>query len=46
VPKKERGLGRGLDALFTNDNDVISELDISILKPRNDQPRKHLIKNL
>lgn len=40
MPKKERGLGRGLDALFTNDNDVISELDISILKPRNDQPRK------
>lgn len=40
MPKKERGLGRGLDALFTNDNDVISELNISLLKPRNDQPRK------
>ncbi len=40
MPKRERGLGRGLDALFTNDNDVISELDITILKPRNDQPRK------
>ncbi|HNX28204.1 MAG TPA: ParB/RepB/Spo0J family partition protein [Syntrophomonadaceae bacterium] len=40
MPKKERGLGRGLDALFTNNNETISELDITLIKPRNDQPRK------
>lgn len=40
MPKKERGLGRGLDALFSTDNDIISEVDIALLKPRSDQPRK------
>ncbi len=40
MAKKERGLGRGLDALFSTDNDVISEVDIALLKPHSDQPRK------
>jgi ParB family chromosome partitioning protein len=42
VPKKAKGLGRGLDALFINDKDIsnISELSISLIKPRGDQPRK------
>lgn len=42
MPKKAKGLGRGLDALFINDKDIsnISELSISLIKPRGDQPRK------
>jgi ParB family chromosome partitioning protein len=42
VPRKVKGLGRGLDALFINDKDIsnISELSINLIKPRGDQPRK------
>jgi ParB family chromosome partitioning protein len=43
VPKKERGLGRGLDALFSLENEgqiEITELDINMIIPREDQPRK------
>jgi len=43
VPKKERGLGRGLDALFSLENEgqiEITELDINMIVPREDQPRK------
>lgn len=42
MSKRDRGLGRGLDALFISDKDMsnISELNINIIKPREDQPRK------
>jgi len=44
VPKKERGLGRGLDALLSAnrtfyDGDNMQEIDINIVKARADQPR-------
>ena len=44
MPKKERGLGRGLDALLsanrTNyDGDNMQEIDINVVKARADQPR-------
>lgn len=43
MPKKERGLGRGLDALFSTENEgymEITELDIEMIVAREDQPRK------
>lgn len=43
MPKKERGLGRGLDALFSTEKDgfmEITELDIEMIIAREDQPRK------
>jgi len=43
VVKKERGLGRGLDALFSLENEghiEITEIDINMIVPREDQPRK------
>lgn len=43
MPKKERGLGRGLDALFSLGNEgniEITELDINRIVAREDQPRK------
>lgn len=43
MPKKERGLGRGLDALFSLEDEgqiEITELDINMIMPREDQPRK------
>ncbi|KUG02580.1 chromosome (plasmid) partitioning protein parb / stage 0 sporulation protein j [hydrocarbon metagenome] len=44
MPKKERGLGRGLDALLSAnrtfyDGDNMQEIDINIVKARADQPR-------
>lgn len=44
MPKKERGLGRGLDALFSLENEghiEITELDITMIVARDDQPRKN-----
>lgn len=45
MPKKERGLGRGLDALFSagidNDNMEIVELNIDTIIARQDQPRRN-----
>ncbi|HZK42862.1 MAG TPA: ParB/RepB/Spo0J family partition protein [Syntrophomonadaceae bacterium] len=44
--KKERGLGRGLDALFSLDNNLelgaeeINQVEIGLIIPRDDQPRK------
>lgn len=46
MSKRERGLGRGLDALFSSsnsidyDNEEINQVDINDLIPRADQPRK------
>lgn len=44
MPKKERGLGRGLDALLsgsiTGDQEPVREIPIESISPRNDQPRK------
>jgi ParB family chromosome partitioning protein len=45
VPRKERGLGRGLDALFAGSmenesNYEIVELDIDLIVARDDQPRQ------
>jgi len=43
VVKKERGLGRGLDALFSLENEgqiEITEIDINMIVAREDQPRK------
>jgi ParB family chromosome partitioning protein len=43
VAKKERGLGRGLDALFSIENEgymEITELNIEMIIAREDQPRK------
>jgi ParB family chromosome partitioning protein len=43
VVKKERGLGRGLDALFSLENEghiEITEIEINMIVPREDQPRK------
>ena len=44
MPKRERGLGRGLDALFAStnnyDQEMISEVPISEIVPRKEQPRK------
>lgn len=42
MPKKERGLGRGLEALFNNDKEIsnISEISIALIRPGSDQPRK------
>lgn len=43
MPKKERGLGRGLDALFSLENEgqiEITEIDINMIVAREDQPRK------
>ncbi len=44
MPKKERGLGRGLDALLSTNNpiyggDNMQEIDINQVKARRDQPR-------
>lgn len=43
--KPERGLGRGLDALFSvdqNTSDIqIAEVDISLISPQKNQPRKN-----
>ncbi|MGS0745627.1 ParB/RepB/Spo0J family partition protein [Syntrophomonas erecta subsp. sporosyntropha] len=42
MPKKERGLGRGLDALLADtyvDEDKISQLEIELITPRPEQPR-------
>lgn len=45
MPKKERGLGRGLDALFSagidNDNLEIVELNIDTIIARQEQPRRN-----
>jgi len=45
VPKQERGLGRGLDALFAGamddgDKDRVIEVEIKDIKARADQPRR------
>jgi len=44
VAKPERGLGRGLDALFASttnyDQEMVSEVSISDIVPRKEQPRK------
>mgnify|MGYP000860130428 CR=1 FL=1 len=43
MAKKERGLGRGLDALFSIENEgymEITELNIEMIIARQDQPRK------
>ena len=43
MPKKERRLGRGLDALFSLENEgqiEITEIDINMIVAREDQPRK------
>jgi len=44
VPKKERGLGRGLDALLSGtlegDYETVRELPAEKIHPRKDQPRK------
>jgi len=47
VPKKERGLGKGLDALFSSGLDLdteegiqVIELEIDRIAPRSEQPRK------
>ncbi len=43
MAKKERGLGRGLDALFSIENEgymEITELNIEMIIAREDQPRK------
>lgn len=45
MSKKERGLGRGLDALFSSsanfeNTEEINKVEISLLVPRVDQPRK------
>mgnify|MGYP000855216097 FL=1 len=43
MAKKERGLGRGLDALFSIENEgymEITELNIQMIIARQDQPRK------
>lgn len=44
MPKKERGLGRGLEALLSagpslNDEENIQEIEVEQLKARSDQPR-------
>jgi len=45
VAKPERGLGRGLDALFASttnyDQEMVSEVSISDIVPRKEQPRKN-----
>lgn len=45
MPKKERGLGRGLDALFSGNLDddslEIIELNTDAIIPRQDQPRRN-----
>lgn len=45
MPKKERGLGRGLDALFSagidNDSLDIVELDTDVIIARQEQPRRN-----
>ena len=45
---KKTGLGKGLDALFTNnieeeirDNEIIEKLKITEVEPNRDQPRKN-----
>ncbi|WP_296865638.1 ParB/RepB/Spo0J family partition protein [Thermosyntropha sp.] len=46
MSRKERGLGRGLDALFTenlsndSEKEKVMEIDIDLIFPRADQPRK------
>lgn len=44
MPKKERGLGRGLDALFssgfTTTDGEVREISVTNIVTRNDQPRK------
>ena len=45
MPKQERGLGRGLDALFAGamddgDKDRVIEVEIKDIKARADQPRR------
>ena len=44
MAKPERGLGRGLDALFASttnyDQEMVSEVSISDIVPRKEQPRK------
>lgn len=44
--RQERGLGRGLDALFSSasmvsDNNIINDVDLTIIKARKNQPRKN-----
>jgi len=45
VAKPERGLGRGLDALFSVEQSPgekqVSEIDIKLIHPRKNQPRKN-----
>jgi len=45
VAKPERGLGRGLDALFSVEQSIgekqIAEIDIKLISPRKNQPRKN-----
>lgn len=45
MAKPERGLGRGLDALFASttnyDQEMVSEVSISDIVPRKEQPRKN-----
>lgn len=47
MSKRERGLGRGLDALFSSpnaidyDSEEITKVDINDVIPREDQPRKN-----
>ena len=48
MPKKERGLGRGLDALLSGtlegDYETVRELPAEKIHPRKDQPRKNSMK--
>jgi len=45
VAKPERGLGRGLDALFSVEQSVgekqVAEIEIKLIRPRKNQPRKY-----
>lgn len=43
MAKGSRGLGRGLDALLSGDQDMdysLTEIDITLIRPRPDQPRQ------
>lgn len=45
MTKKERGLGRGLDALLSNsiniDSDQVAEVELDLVIPQENQPRKY-----
>ncbi|NLV20946.1 MAG: ParB/RepB/Spo0J family partition protein [Syntrophomonadaceae bacterium] len=45
MAKPERGLGRGLDALFSEEHSVgekqVAEIEIKLIHPRKNQPRKN-----